>query len=105
MFNEGLDNTSAAEGVWSHHQHLILLHSVQKRFHMGSDCLCNKGEEDLVGKSVHYVLSIYAHIFHFLTFTRGKIFVSYTLTFLGRREPLCGTFLYSIWCFAFSALA
>lgn len=41
-------------------------------------------------------------IFHFLT---SRFFASYTLTFLWRREPLCGTFLYSIWCFAFGTLA
>lgn len=45
MFNEGLDNASAAEGFRSHHQHLILLHSLEERPHVGSDGLYyNKGE-------------------------------------------------------------
>lgn len=39
MFNEGLDDAGAAERVRSHHQHLILVHRVEERPHVGSDGL------------------------------------------------------------------
>lgn len=39
MLNERLDNTGASKRIWSHHEHLILLHSVEERSHVWSDCL------------------------------------------------------------------
>lgn len=42
---------------------------------------------------------------HIFSFCNIDTFASYTVAFLGRREPLWGTFLYSIWCFTFSAPA
>ncbi len=47
MFNERLDNTSAAEGTWCHHEHLILLYSLKKSSHVGFDCLWmnDRGED------------------------------------------------------------
>lgn len=44
MLNEGLDNSSTAEGIGSHHEHLILVHSVEERSHIGSDRLLIKKE-------------------------------------------------------------
>ena len=42
MLYEGLDHAGPTERVRSHHQHLILLNSVEERSHAGFDCLCIK---------------------------------------------------------------
>lgn len=39
VFDEGFNDPAAAECVRSHHQHLVLLHSVEERSHVGPDRL------------------------------------------------------------------
>lgn len=39
VFNKGFYDSGAAECVWSHHQHLVLLHGVEERSHVGPDRL------------------------------------------------------------------
>lgn len=39
VFYEGFNDSAAAECVRSHHQHLVLLHSVEERSHVGLDRL------------------------------------------------------------------
>lgn len=39
VLDEGLDDSAAAECVRSHHQHLVLLHGVEERSHVGPDRL------------------------------------------------------------------
>lgn len=44
MFDEGLDDAGAAQGGRGHHEHLILLHRVEERPHVGSDGLHREGK-------------------------------------------------------------
>lgn len=44
VFDEGLDDASAAQGVGGHHEHLVLLHRVEEGPHVGSDGL--RGHDD-----------------------------------------------------------
>lgn len=97
VFDEGFHDSAAAECVRSHHQHLVLLHSVEERSHVGSDGL-QIDEQNHQTKAWKALLST----------TEPQNCYSdgpYTLTFLGRREHLRWTSFSSIWCFAFGTLA
>lgn len=95
VFNEGFNDTSAAECVRSHHEHLVLLHGVEERSHVGPDGLYSNKEKDGQPCQAHR---------HLQTVSL-EIEVTYTLTFLGRREPLRWAFFSGIWCFALGAPA
>lgn len=44
MLDEGLDDAGAAQGGRGHHEHLVLLHSVEEGPHVGSDGLHRNGK-------------------------------------------------------------
>lgn len=44
MFDEGLDGAGAAQRGRGHHEHLVLLHRVEERPHVGSDGLHGSGK-------------------------------------------------------------
>lgn len=95
MFNEGFNDARAPEGVWSHHEHLVLLHGVEERSHVGPDRLhINKRKN---GRPFQAQCNLKPALL--------DIEGPYTLTFLGRREPLRWTFFNTIWRFALGALA
>ena len=39
VINKGLHHTATAYRAWSHHQHLVLLHSMEEGPHIGPYCL------------------------------------------------------------------
>ena len=39
VFDEGLHHTAATHRAWSHHQKLVLLHSLEEGSHVGPYCL------------------------------------------------------------------
>lgn len=95
VFDEGFNDTGAPERVWSHHEHLVLLHGVEERSHVGPDGLyMNKEKDGQPSQARRHLKTVPLDI-------EGP----YTLTLLGRREPLRWAFLGGIWCFALGALA
>lgn len=95
VFNEGFNDTSAPECVGSHHEHLVLLHGVEERSHVGPDGLYRNNERDGQPSQAHRHPKTVSHDFE------GP----YTMTFLGRREPLGWAFFNRIWRLALGAPA
>lgn len=98
VFDEGFNDSAATECVRSHHQHLVLLHSVEERSHVGPDRLQIDDQK--------HQIKAWKALEHNKT---PKLSLDneepYTLTFLRGRGNLIWTSFCSIWCFAFGTPA